>query len=111
MRSSLNRARIEAFLSVEMAAVTEWAERRGIPLDVWPSHPAARGWLDLAIGRAVERALALGRARSRSAALRIVCGAFGLDGDNERRRWERDRKNWRQKCRSISRPRPVHCDA
>jgi hypothetical protein len=92
-RSDLDRARIEANLHTdEIMSIEEWAKCRAIPIECWPLQRAARGWLELAIGRAVDRALSTGQARSHSAALRIVCGAFGLDGDSVRRRWERHRK-------------------
>lgn len=92
-RSELDRSRIEAHLHIdEIVSIEEWARRRGVPLATWPQQLAARGWLELAIGRAVDRALSTGGARSPSAALRIVCGAFGLDGDSVRRCWERNRK-------------------
>jgi len=91
-RSDLDRARIEAHLHIdEIVSIEEWAKRRGIPIECWPQQQAARGWLDLAVGRAVDRALSTGRARSRSAAFRFVCGDFGLDGDSVRRRWEKGR--------------------
>ena len=90
MRRDLDRARIEARLHLaERHSIAEWCRHRGIPLDVWPQHTAALGWIDLAIGRAVEEALRTGRARSRSKALIFACADFGLDGDSVRKRWER----------------------
>jgi hypothetical protein len=86
----------------EQVSIREWCERRGIPFVAWVEHPAALGWVDLAVSRAADEAMRNGRARSRTAALRLVCGAFGFDDENWRRRWERDRKNWRQRCRSRS---------
>ena len=93
MRGSLDRARLEAFLhGDELVSIAEWCRRRGVLLDSWPQHSATLCWVDLAIGRAVDLAITQGRARSHSAALRIVCAAFGLLGDSVRRRWERNRK-------------------
>src|SRR6266550_7041605 len=109
-RSDLDRSRIEAYLHVdEIVSIEEWARRRGVPLESWPHQLAARGWLELAIGRAVDRALGTGLARSHSAALRIVCGAFGLDGNSVRRGWERTRKTG-DKVSLTSRKIPVGCD-
>ncbi len=75
----------------ELVSISEWCKRMGITEEEWPHHSAAMGWLDLAIGRAVDVALRQGRARSYSAALRFVGGDFGLCGDSIRRRWERRR--------------------
>lgn len=100
MRRSLDRAcivSIERELTfLELASLAEWAERRSVPLDSWPQYGAARCWLDLAIGRAVDKARKTGRARSRSEAMRLVCAAFGLDGDSVRRAWERDQQRARE---------------
>ena len=115
--SALDRERIEAFLhGDEISSLTEWCRRRDVPLATWPRQPAARGWLELAIGRAVDRALATGLARSTTAAMQFVCGRFGLDGDSVRRRWERAQQRERgrktgDKMSLTPRKYAVHCDA
>ena len=84
--------RIEAELTPdELVSLREWLRRRGIPARDWPEHIEARAWVDLAIGRAVDEALQNGRARSFTAAMKIVCPRFGFRGDSVRRQWERTR--------------------
>lgn len=101
MTESLDRERIEAFLEREMDSIVAWCRYRLIPRDAWPQEPAARGWLDLAIGRAADLALTTGRAHSHTAALRLVCGAFGLDGDSIARRWRRGRARRKENGRNV----------
>jgi hypothetical protein len=92
-------ARIEAYLHAdEKTSLAEWCERRGVPRDVWPQHPSACGWLDLALFRAVDKAISSKRARRRTPALDLVCADFGLEERTVRRRWERT-YYWRQRVR------------
>jgi hypothetical protein len=98
-RTAPDREAIEAELyRDERKAVAEWCELRGIPVDAWPQHSGALGWLDLAIGRAVKKARKTGRATSRKRAMLLVCGDFGLDGESVRRRWART-PAWRKQLR------------
>jgi hypothetical protein len=85
------RERIEGQLKDhELDSLTEWCRRQRVPREEWPRHRGAYGWLDLAVHRAVDAALRSGRARSRTAALRLIAGDLGIpSGDSIRRRWER----------------------
>jgi hypothetical protein len=85
--------RINALLGAEeLASLAEWCCLLCVPFDSWPAHSACLAFLDLAISRDVDAALRCGKARSRSAALSLVCGEMGMDGASVRRRWERTRR-------------------
>lgn len=85
MTRSLDRVRIEAYLHTDaQPSIEEWCRCLGASLDTWPQQREARGWLELAITRAVDKTMQAGRARSYTSALRIVCGAFGLDDGDVR---------------------------
>lgn len=65
----------------EVASLHEWCALHRIPFERWPLERACRGWLDLAVSRAVADALRTRRAGDFSPAFRLVCGEFGVNPD------------------------------
>ena len=89
--------------AAEMRAVGEWCVRSGVPLAHWPNEGALSAWVDLAVLRAVDAALADSKARSFTQALRLVCLEFRLSFDAYDRRFRRQRRR-RKKADRLSAP-------
>jgi hypothetical protein len=95
------RARLEAWIPIEMAAIRDLCRALAVPLDSWPSHPALSSFVDLAVRRCCDDLLVSLRARSETHALQLAAPRFGLNPDSVRRRWQRYRKAAQEMRQSV----------
>jgi hypothetical protein len=102
-----NAERIAAhLLPAEVEAVREWCRRTRTPSADWPLEAPLAGFVDISVFRAVDAALQARRARSFTAALKIVAGDLGLSFDALDRRYRRQRTR-RKKTDTVSAAAPA----
>jgi hypothetical protein len=96
------REQIERHIPDLMPHIAEACRLFRCEIGDWPQKAFAITWLDMAVDRACIEALRKRRARSYTAARRLVCGEMGLDVATVKQRYHRARRTPSYRARDAA---------